>query len=204
VLSPSTHPGEILLVGSSKAGIETRCVLPAGGIDPEDISAAEAARREAREEAGVEGKVIGLPGLRPLALITDTKKMAKTQVFLLLVSREIPLSTKVEEEEDNDVIKNEEKKTVIGSANDDIEEDVEEVKIRGRVWVSLSKAASMFGGKESQILCLSGALDALKRVVKEECSDDEELLQRGLDALLKNKDGEKREDLHTIQLSTST
>jgi 8-oxo-dGTP pyrophosphatase MutT (NUDIX family) len=49
------HPGKVLLVGSSKAGFAARLVVPAGGVEPTDATPAAAARREAREEAGVEG-----------------------------------------------------------------------------------------------------------------------------------------------------
>jgi len=215
VISPSTHPGHILLVGSSKAGIETRCVIPAGGIDPEDASASEAGRREAREEAGIEGQVLGLTGRdpgnsspRPLALITDTKKLAKTQVFLLVVTREIPLSNHEEEEEEEEEEiskedgkgkKKKKKKNVVISGGDDDDEDVTEVTLRGREWVPISLAATRLGGKEPQLLCLAGALAALRKIVNEDCSD-EDLLHSGLQVLLEK--GDRLKIVDTLELST--
>lgn len=214
VLSP-LYPGHILLVGSSKDGIKKRCVLPAGGIDEIDLTAADAAKREAREEAGVEGIIYGLPGSnikdktcieRALALITDLRKLARTQVFLLLVTREIPLSEK------SVSIKKEEKEIdkVVEVQEEEEEEDMREVKMRGREWIQISDAPSRLGEKESQLLCLTGALSSLRDIInKSEKSlsprttvlSDKEVLERGLDILL-TRNHDLLKEITTIELFT--
>jgi 8-oxo-dGTP pyrophosphatase MutT (NUDIX family) len=204
VLSP-LYPGHILLVGSSKDGFKKRCVLPAGGIDLEDLTAADAAKREAREEAGVEGIIYGLPGSkiedkisieRALALITDKRKLTRTQVFLLLVTREIPLTRDQQDKSEKTVsIKKKEIDKVVEVQQEvEEEEDMREVNIRGREWIPISDAPSRLCEKESQLLCITGALSALRDIISKSDThtlypntilSDKEVIERGLEILIK-------------------
>jgi len=57
--------------------------LPKGWIEPGE-SALEAAKREVREEAGIEGEILGKIGAEKYFFVQDGEKIFKTVVFYLM------------------------------------------------------------------------------------------------------------------------
>lgn len=73
---------EVLLVSSSRK--PDHWVVPGGGIEPEEESRVTAIR-EVMEEAGVRGK-LG----RCLGVFQNIERMSRTEVFVLVVTEELP------------------------------------------------------------------------------------------------------------------